>query len=238
VLNAVILASYDARSGYLRELTKSAFKDAWAVQSKTGDKAGAWVWLNFHNSPWEADESEYWGATLAALATGIAPEDYRDTPEIQDNVKMLRAYLRREYKTQPLVNRVFLLWASAKFPGLLTSSERAGLVDDIYAVQQKDGGWSLTDLGKWKRHDDTALETKSDGYATGLIVLALEKTGMKGQPQVSRGLSWLKQNQSRSEGLWPAWSLNKQRDPASDVGRFMSDAATGYAVLALEESHK
>ena len=59
----------------------------------------------------------------------------------------------------------------------------------------------FTNLGTWKRHDSTALETKSDGYATGLTVLALEKNGMRKLPQVSRGLMWLQRNQSPSQGL-------------------------------------
>ncbi len=234
VLNALILASYDARSGHLREITRQAFSNAWALQRHTGDNAGAWIWLNFHNAPWESNESEYHGAALAALAAGIAPDGYLKERAVQSNVNELRAYLRREYSSQPLVNRIVLLWASAKYQGLLTARERSALVNSIFAEQRPDGGWSLTDLGTWKRRDNTALETKSDGYATGLAVLALEKNGMRKVPQVSRGLGWLVQNQSQTEGLWPAWSLNKQRDPASDAGPFMNDAATGYAVLALE----
>jgi squalene-hopene/tetraprenyl-beta-curcumene cyclase len=235
VLNALILANYDARGNHLSPLTESAFRNAWALQEQSGDKAGAWIWLNFHNGPWESDISEYWGATLMALAAGIAPDRYQKRPEIQKNLELLRSYLRRDYPSQPLVNQIVVLWASAKFPGLLTAYDRKVLVREVFAEQQADGGWSATDLGSWERHDKTPLVRKSDGYATGLIVYTLEQAGLGRAPQVRSGASWLLQNQSSSDGSWPAWSLNKDHDPASDTGRFMSDAATGYAVLALED---
>jgi hypothetical protein len=236
VLNALILTTYDAQNNHLTDIARSAFDAAWALQIKSGDQAGAWIWLNFHNAPWESNESQYYGATLAAIAVGKAPDNYRNDPKIQENLRLLRGYLRREYANQPLINKVYLLWASARLPGLLNSSERSALLATISSKQQADGGWSLTDLGTWQRHDKTPLETRSDGYATGLTTLALEQSGL-GRAQARRGLAWLAQNQIQDEGKWPAWSLNKKRDPKSDIGHFMNDAATGFAVLALENSH-
>ncbi|HET7841878.1 MAG TPA: hypothetical protein VFM21_09745, partial [Terriglobia bacterium] len=104
VLNALILATRDAQSGRLSHDAATAFDNMWAEQQTAGDKKGAWLWLRFNNEPWEADDSGYYGATLAAVAIGTAPAKYHDTPEIQNNVKMLREYLNREYSVQTPIN--------------------------------------------------------------------------------------------------------------------------------------
>jgi squalene-hopene/tetraprenyl-beta-curcumene cyclase len=211
----------------------------WAEQLKTGEVKGAWAWLQFHNSPWEGD-SQYYGATLAAIAIGTAPGNYRSAPEIQDGLKALREYLAKERDSQILINRIMLLWASTKVPGLLTQAEQKSIIEESLAKQQADGGFSLSAfVGGWKRADGTALETKSDGYATGVVTLALQQAGVtRDRAELKRGLAWLNVNQDQTEGRWLAYSLNKTRDLSSDVGRFMSDAATAYAVLALESGNR
>jgi len=239
VLNALILARYDSQQGRLTELSKQAFEHMWATQLTTGADAGSWEWLNFHNAPWESNESHYWGATLAAVAVSIAPDDYSRSPRIQPGLTALRDYLERNYDTQPMANRLVVLWASARLPHLLSAARRAALLNDVRRLQRNDGGWSLTDYGEWKRHDNTPLDARSDGYATGLTVFALKEAGISAsQPEMKRATRWLIANQDAAQGLWPAYSLNKKRDPSTDVGRFMSDAATSYAVMALEAVHR
>jgi len=233
----VILARRDATSGSMSDEGRRALDNMWALQMKTGEQTGAWTWLQFHNEPWEGDSSAFHGATLAALAVHSAPGGYAANPENQARVTALHDYLRKNNEQQPLLSRAMLLWASNAAPSLLTKEARQAIVDALLRAQQDDGGWSTASLGAWKRNDGSALDTRTDGYATGLVTFVLESAAdPRATPQVKRGLAWLVAHQDRATGTWFAASLNKQRDPASDAGKFMSDAATSYAVLALTKT--
>ena len=198
---------------------------------------GAWLWLRFKNEPWEADDSDYFGASLAAVAVGIAPGNYQAAPEVQASLKLLREYLNREFAAQTTINRVLLLWAAAKVPGLLEPDRQKTIIGELLEKQQADGGWSLSSLsGNWKRADGTSQETASDGCATGLITFVLQQTEMSYEnAKLKRGLVWLAANQDKTEGYWPAYSLNKNKENhiSPETALFMNDAATSYAVLSL-----
>jgi squalene-hopene/tetraprenyl-beta-curcumene cyclase len=214
----------------------------WAEQQATGKQKGAWLWLRFKNEPWEADDSDYFGATLAAIAVGIAPGNYHATPEIQTNVRLLRDYLSREFPAQTTMNRILLLWAAAKLPGLLDTNRQRAIIGGLLEKQQADGGWSLSSLsGDWKRADGTPQETRSDGYATGLITFVFQQAGISPEnPKLKRGLAWLRANQDKTEGSWAAYSLNKNKENhiSPETALFMNDAATSYAVLSLTAANR
>ena len=234
VMNALVLARRDAEQGHLSDDGKTALANMWALQMKVGPQSGAWTWLNFGLEPWESANSPYFGASLAALAVGSAPDNYAAAPEIQDNLNQLRGYFQKQFEHESLHNRMIALWVSGVLRDLLTAGQRVAVVDQVSALQQPDGGWSSSSLGPYQRIDNSPSDTRSDGYATALAVLALESGGVgAADPRLAKGLDWLRQNQDHATGRWFAASLNKNRDPESDAGKFMTDAATAYAVLAL-----
>ena len=237
VLNALVLINFDVRRGNdaLRPESKQALAHMWEQQQKNG----AWLWLDFGLNPWESDGA-YFGASLAALAVGKAGKHYYDQPNIRTNVDALKKFLNTRYADQPLHHRLTVLWASSALPGILTPAQRKALIAEIHSIQETDGGWSLARLGKkmldkgnWQSHGKYP-EGVSDGYATGLVVLALKHAGVgMDDPKLKQGIAWLESRQK--DGTWPVSYPNRPRDPQSDIGKFMRDAATSFAILALTE---
>lgn len=244
VLNAFILAAYDRRSGQFAPVTRKAFDEAWALQEVMGANAGGWGWQDFNESPWESPESSYWGAALMAIAVNNTPESYREDPVVRQRTGKLQEYLQKTYSAQPAINQLYVIWAAAEMQGLVSDSARSQFIARIETLQRPDGGWSLASLDDRVALKPEVLDIfrriprlkESDGCGTGLALLGLERAGIGSQdPALQRGLTWLRQHQNQ-DGSWFAPSLNGLHPAESELSLFMSDAATGYAVLALEQA--
>ncbi len=229
VVNALVLTMRDQRSqGPLTEEAKTALRHMWARQTEEGN----WPWLHFDLGPWEADGSDYWGTSLAAVAGMSAGREAR--PSAEASAK-LRSYLRSGLSGDlNLHNRLALLWAASAWDGLLSTAEKARLVDEVLEHQQPDGGFRLVDLGSWPSEDGTPPNETSDGYATAFTTFVLQRLDSPHAAEaIARGVAWLEHNQ-KADGRWETLSPNKDRSKEEAFTRLLaSDAATGFAVLAL-----
>jgi squalene-hopene/tetraprenyl-beta-curcumene cyclase len=236
VLSALLLASVDARAGALTSDTEQAFQRMWALQIADGKNKGAWAWNSFDLDPWEEPDSMFYGAALAALAVGAAPAEYQARPEIRENMAALKSYIAAAQQTQPMHNRLLLVWASTKLHGVLSVVDRETILDRVIACQQPDGGWTLESIGPWKAHSNAPPSTGSNSYATAVVAFTLQQAGIsRKSPNMNRALSWLRSHQDPKSGFWDAASMNKQYEPDSMPKLFMRDAATSFASLALVE---
>ena len=234
IFSALFLARQDSGRATLSAETKQAFDRLWSLQIPDGKSKGAWPWFDLNLDPWETPDSAFYGAALAAVAAGAVPAEYRDRP----GIVALTEYLRREQQTQPLHNRLTLLWASTKLPAALPEPMRRPLIDEILRKQQPDGGWTLESLGTWRPHAKAPRsEGSSNSYSTGFVAFALEQSGLgRSNPDLARALDWLRSHQNRQFGYWTADSMNKLYEADSMPLRFMQDAATSFAAMALLEA--
>ncbi len=222
VATAAALAYNDsATTGKLHPLTRTALDRMWASQQKDG----GWNWLKCDWPPMESDD--HYGVTLAAIAVGVAPDDYAETPAAQKGLAGIRRYLR-DNPPPTLHHRAMLLWASSYLSDIQTDKEMTATVAELLSLQKLDGGWGLATLGNWKRTDELPQDMEtSDGYGTGFVLFVLRRSGMSpSEEPLKRGVAWLKTHQ-RESGRWFTRSLNQ------DSMHYITHAGTAMAIMAL-----
>lgn len=212
-------------SGRLHPTTRKALETMWTLQRDDG----GWNWPMCGWPPMESDE--HYGVTLAALATGLAPEDYQRTEAAARGLGRLRQFLA-SHPAPSLHHRAMIAWASVRVDGLMDPADRAQVLDELLALQRPDGGWSTPALVAHKdfqRKDGKPHDTTtSDAYATGFVIVVARELGRPADDErVRRGLAWIKSHQ-RTSGKWFT------RSPAKDSRHYLSNFGTAFAVLALQ----
>lgn len=222
VAAAAALAFNDAATTRkLHPLTRTALDRMWTTQRKDG----SWNWLKCDWPPMESDD--HYGVTLAAIAVGVAPDDYAKSDAVGKGLERIRKYLRTT-KPPTLHHKAMMLWAGSYLDGIVTDQQQKDWPAALFKLQKADGGWGLATLGNWKRGDDKQQDTKSsDGYGTGFVIYVLRRAGVSANDaRLRKGIAWLKTNQ-RESGRWYTRSLFK------DNKHYISHAGSAFAVMAL-----
>jgi squalene-hopene/tetraprenyl-beta-curcumene cyclase len=222
VMAACVLAQNDAlTTSTLHPVTRQALDYMWTLQSEDG----SFDWEKSSQPPSEVDD--HFGATMAVIGVGVAPEGYAATPAAQAGLNKIRQYLKNNPPAN-LHQRSMLLLGALHVDGIMTEAERKAVVDDLFAVQKRDGGWGIVSLGNWKRHDGKQDDTESsDGYGTGFVIYVLRQAGVPADDlRIQAGVAWLKANQ-RISGRWFT------RSQWEDSRHYLSRLGTAYAIRAL-----
>lgn len=228
VATAAFLAINDAQAG--RELgaaTVAALDYAWDRQSEEGH----WVdWVKCNWPPFESDD--HFGVTLMAIAVGMAPESYRRTDRVVSGMARIRDYLAT-HPPAHLHHKAMLLWAAKYNEGLVDETDRRRWIEDLFELQQPDGGFASGRLGSWRQRDgkpsDPPVNVESDGYGTGFVLFVLSEAGIPASdPRIQKGVSWLVAHQ-RADGHW--WTQSLRNEP--DTSNFLTHAGTTFALKAL-----
>ena len=213
--NKSVLQGVDAIFAAMFVRSDPAFEQMWSMQASNGSLR----WYSAGLDPWEMPESTFYGSALAATALGNRDKEH--TAALMD-------YLQHEQAAQPLHNRLMLLLVKT-YP----ESVRKQIAEEAFAKQQADGGWALGSLGPWHAHESAPANSGSNSYATAFTAFALGNIVPPSNAGLRRALDWLKAKQDRETGAWAADSMNKQYPADSMERKFMQDAATAFASLAL-----
>ncbi|MBL8850084.1 MAG: squalene--hopene cyclase [Planctomycetaceae bacterium] len=251
VETAAALAFHDRRTtGTLHPTTRTQLDRMWTFQRADG----SWEWPFRDVPPIKSDE--HYGVTMAALATGAAPDGYAATDAARHGLDNIRRYLAAN-PAYSLHQQSMLLWAGTLVDDLAAGFDPARTIEALRAAQGPDGGWSLASLTENTGDPDRQTEEgqshraadghgrdflvyvgrdkayrsslASDGYATGFTVFVLRQAGVPADdPAIRRGAAWIKSHQ-RASGRWftPAQSWSTQD--------YIANAGNAYVIMALDE---
>ena len=256
VVNAIALTGLDddAMPSERQPLVAAAMARMWDVQRSDG----AWDWLDFGLEPYEAPDAVFQGATMAAIAAGSPAGRQAGYSEaaragIARLSRLPAIAVDRAACIQPRVDAAGR--GSPRRPPHGAGARRDhDLTSRRSSAPMADGHSPISACWRWTRQEapfappgtiDRALIAQSDGYATGLVVYALRRSGRPvSSPAVRRGQQWLIEHQVPERvgdpawAPWRAYSLNYDREHGGPKGEpwrrmFMSDLATAFGVLAL-----
>jgi hypothetical protein len=112
-------------------------------------------------------------------------------------------------------------------------------VDEVWKKQQADGTWTMESLGPFQAHAKAPHVEGGNAYATAFAAYVMQQAGGDAaNPKMARALAWLRTHQDPECGCWQAVSMNEEYEAGSIPSKFMADAATSFAVLALVEAKK
>ncbi len=213
-------------TGKLSDVAREVLDMMWDAQREDG----GWRWPDCDYAPMEIDD--HYGATVAALIVGLAPDGYAETEKAKAGLDKLRGYFKND-PPKSLHHRAMLAWCSVRVDGIRSREQRDGTLVELLALQLDDGGWStagfLTDWKDLELQEGKPLATDvSDGYGTGFVIVVARELGVAADdPRLQRGIQWLRHNQ-RESGKWFT------RSPVKDARNLISNIGSAYAILALQ----
>lgn len=223
----------------LSQTTEDALEIMWSMQKNSGNMKGGFDWLDVFNlKPFEAAGGDYWGASMVAISVSEAPDDYLKRADIQDNIENLKGYLKNNFDSYTLHEKLMGVWADHELGGgVLSNSQIKTTLDQVMGLQ-KEGGWSIHKLL------GASVDEVPDGYATGLVTNILLRTGRAETPQAKKGLKWIRSSQNLintgvlpngapSCGSWLGASPN-----GNGQSQFFTDISTSYSMLTLQTASK
>ena len=154
---------------------------------------------------------------------------YRNTPKVRKQAAALNAYSSTRSSRGACTIVSHCCWPLVHPIHCVGRSRRC--------VQQAaaDGGWTIESLGpgwrtpmRHRRPEATRMRRRSRRRTAARRVAASD-------PRLAKALNWLQSHQDRNRRLG-AMSMNKRYPDGSMESRFMQDAATAFASLALIEA--